>query len=110
MPTASDNVRHRAHMSRTSTRVHRQVTVSADIPRNTAIAPPAGSATALGHIAAHEAGITSGIVSTFHEFGASLGAAVISSVAAASLAGTTTRGFQAGFTLACVAAVVAGLL
>ncbi|HWM73647.1 MAG TPA: MFS transporter [Nocardioides sp.] len=70
----------------------------------------AASATALGQVAPHEAGIASGIVSTFHEFGASLGAAVISSVAAASIAGTATSGFVDGFALAAVVAVTAGLV
>ncbi|MCQ0007177.1 hypothetical protein [Actinomadura madurae] len=64
------------------------------------------SATALGQVAPHEAGIASGIVSTFHEFGASIGAAVISSVAAASLAGQTLDGFTDGFVLAAVVAAV----
>jgi len=68
------------------------------------------SATALGQVAPHEAGIASGIVSTFHEFGASLGAAVTSSVAAASLAGATTTGFTRGFVTAAIAAAVAALL
>jgi MFS family permease len=72
------------------------------------------SATALGQVAPHEAGIASGIVSTFHEFGASIGAAVVSSVAAASLVGDTLRGFENGFVVAAVAAgagaVVAGFL
>ncbi len=64
------------------------------------------SATALGQVAPHE----SGIVSTFHEFGASLGAAVISSAAAASLAGDTLTGFTTGFTVAAAAAAAAALL
>ena len=55
------------------------------------------SATALGQVAPHEAGIASGIVSTFHEFGASIGAAAVSSVAAASLVGDTLTGFADGF-------------
>ncbi|MBU2668216.1 MFS transporter [Actinoplanes bogorensis] len=64
------------------------------------------SATALGQVAPHEAGIASGIVSTFHEFGASLGAAVVSSVAAAGIAGSTLAGFENGFrTVAVIAAV-----
>ncbi|MBE3016070.1 MFS transporter [Microbispora sp. NEAU-D428] len=67
------------------------------------------SATALSQVAPHEAGIASGIVSTFHEFGASFGAAVISSVAAASLAGTTLSGFTRGFTVAAIAAAVGAL-
>ncbi|MEU9021594.1 MFS transporter [Actinomadura sp. NPDC048394] len=65
------------------------------------------SATALGQVAPHESGIASGIVSTFHEFGASVGAAVISSVAAASIVGDTLSGFTDGFVLAAVAAAVA---
>ncbi|NEE01083.1 MFS transporter [Phytoactinopolyspora halotolerans] len=72
------------------------------------------SATALGQVAPHEAGVASGIVSTFHEFGASIGAAVMSSVAAASLVGDTLSGFTDGFVVAAVAAglsaVVAALL
>lgn len=68
------------------------------------------SATALGQVEPHEAGLVSGIVSTFHEFGASLGAAVASSVAAVSLAGTTTTGFTRGFTTAAIVAAVAALL
>ncbi|GAA1841147.1 MFS transporter [Actinomadura bangladeshensis] len=65
------------------------------------------SATALGQVAPHESGIASGIVSTFHEFGASIGAAVISSVAAASLTGDTLDGFTNGFVLAAITATVA---
>ena len=72
------------------------------------------SATALGQVAWHEAGIASGIVSTFHEFGASIGAAVVSSVAAASLVGAGLDGFHDGFLVAAIAsvgaAVIAGLL
>ncbi len=55
------------------------------------------SATALGSVAPHEAGVTSGIVSTFHEFGASAGAAVVSSAAAASIAAHTGATAAAGF-------------
>ena len=68
------------------------------------------SATALGQVAPHEAGLASGIVSTFHEFGASLGAAVVSSIAAASLAGTSTAGVSRGFATAAVVAAVAALV
>ncbi|MEE6309524.1 MFS transporter [Plantactinospora veratri] len=67
------------------------------------------SATALGQVAAHEAGLVSGIVSTFHEFGASLGAAVVSSIAAASIAGTGTHGFSRGFTAGAIVAIVAAV-
>lgn len=68
------------------------------------------SATALGQVAPHEAGIVSGIVSTFHEFGASLGVAVISTVAAASLVGTSLSGFTHGFVVAAATAGAAGVV
>ncbi|MGH3385768.1 MAG: MFS transporter [Nocardioidaceae bacterium] len=68
------------------------------------------SATALGQVEPHEAGIVSGIVSTFHEFGASLGAAVVSSMAAASIAGAGTEGFSDGFSTGAVAAAAAALV
>jgi EmrB/QacA subfamily drug resistance transporter len=68
------------------------------------------SATALGQVAPQEAGIASGIVSTFHELGASLGAAVISSVAAASLTGSTLTGYTEGFTVAAIASVIAAVI
>lgn len=72
------------------------------------------SATALGQVAPHEAGVASGLVSTFHEFGASIGAAVVSSVAAASIVGDTLTGFTNGFIVIAAAAgggaLVAALL
>lgn len=68
------------------------------------------SATALGLVAPDEAGIASGIVSTFHEFGASLGAAVVSSVAAASLVDQTADGYASAFAAAAGAALVSALI
>ncbi|MEV0899952.1 MFS transporter [Actinoplanes sp. NPDC049802] len=72
------------------------------------------SATALGNVAPQESGVASGIISTFHEFGASVGVAVVSSVAAASFAGDQVSGYQDGFLVAAAAAaagaVIAGLL
>jgi EmrB/QacA subfamily drug resistance transporter len=68
------------------------------------------SATALGQVGPHEAGLASGIVSTFHEFGAALGAAVVSSMAATSLAGTNPAGFSRAFTTAAVVAAATALL
>jgi MFS family permease len=68
------------------------------------------SATALGQVAPEEAGVASGIVSTFHEFGASVGAAAISSIAAASLVGGTLDGFQRGFAAAAIGALVAAVV
>ncbi|WP_350278841.1 MFS transporter [Kribbella sp. HUAS MG21] len=70
----------------------------------------ASSTTTFTNIDYREAGLASGILSTFHEFGASLGVAVVSSVAAASLAGTVTTGFTRGFTFAAVTAAVAAAL
>ncbi|WP_406723550.1 MFS transporter [Streptomyces sp. GD-15H] len=72
------------------------------------------SATALGSVAPHEAGVTSGIVSTFHEFGASAGAAAVSSAAAASIAGhtgaTTAAGFDDAFLVATGVAAVSAVI
>ncbi|MFD3959699.1 MULTISPECIES: MFS transporter [Streptomyces] len=68
------------------------------------------SATALGQVEPHEAGLASGILSTFHEFGASLGAAVVSSMAAAGIAGGDAAAFAPGFAAGAVVAAVAALL
>ncbi|WP_232320345.1 MFS transporter [Herbidospora daliensis] len=70
----------------------------------------ASSTTALSHVAHHEAGLASGLLSTFHEFGASLGVAVVSSIAAVSLAGGTDVGFTQAFTFAAVAGAVSAVL
>ncbi|MFI5696509.1 MFS transporter [Kribbella sp. NPDC051586] len=70
----------------------------------------AASTTTFAQIDHREAGLASGILSTFHEFGASLGVAVVSSVAAASLAGTVSTGFARGFTFAAITAAVAAAL
>ena len=70
----------------------------------------ASSTTTFAQIDYTEAGLASGILSTFHEFGASLGVAVVSSVAAASLAGTVTTGFTRGYTFAAIVAAVAAVL
>jgi EmrB/QacA subfamily drug resistance transporter len=70
----------------------------------------AASTTTFAQVDHREAGLASGLLSTFHEFGASLGVAVVSSVAAASLGGAASTGFVRGFTFAAVtAAVAAGL-
>ena len=68
------------------------------------------SATALGQVAPHEAGIASGIVSTFHEFGASVGAAVTSSIAAASLVTQAEGGYVTAFIVAAIAAAIGALI
>ena len=64
------------------------------------------AATALGQVAPEEAGIASGLLSTSHELGSSLGAAVVSGVVAASLVAGTGVGFERGYLVA--AAVAAG--
>jgi EmrB/QacA subfamily drug resistance transporter len=70
----------------------------------------AASTTALANVAYQEAGLASGIVSTFHEFGAAIGAAAVSSIAAASIAGTSDVGFTRGFTFIAVTAAVSAVL
>ncbi|MFG3705906.1 DHA2 family efflux MFS transporter permease subunit [Micromonospora sp. NPDC047670] len=70
----------------------------------------ASSTTALGQVAHHEAGLASGLLSTFHEFGAALGVAVVSSVAAASIAGSSGVGFTRGFTFAAIVAAASAVL
>jgi EmrB/QacA subfamily drug resistance transporter len=69
----------------------------------------AASSTTLSQVDYQEAGLASGILSTFHEFGAAFGVAIISSLAVASLAGVTTTGFTRAFTFAAVAALISGL-
>ncbi|MFF3290917.1 MFS transporter [Streptomyces sp. NPDC003023] len=68
------------------------------------------SATALGQVEPQDAGLASGIVSTFHEFGASLGAAVVSSMAAAGIAGTDPSSFSRGFATGAIVAVAGAVL
>lgn len=68
------------------------------------------SATALGQVAPHESGIASGLVSTFHEFGASFGVAIVSSAAAAAIAGNSLDGFTNGFIVIAVAAAVGAVI
>ncbi|WP_163544355.1 MFS transporter [Occultella kanbiaonis] len=68
------------------------------------------SATALGQVGPQEAGVASALLSTFHEFGASLGVATVSSIAALSLAGGGDAGFRQAFIAAAIAAVVAAVV
>lgn len=63
------------------------------------------SVTALSQVEPQLAGVASGILSTFHELGASLGAAVMSGVAAASLVAGTTSGFERAYLVAALVAV-----
>jgi EmrB/QacA subfamily drug resistance transporter len=73
----------------------------------------ASTTTALTRVASDQAGATSGIISTFHELGAAVGVAAVSSIAAASLAATTApddAGFTRGFLAATVAALLAAVI
>lgn len=68
--------------------------------------------TTMANVAPHEAGLTSGIITTFHEIGGSVGVAVVSAVAAGSIgAGVSgAAGFADAFLVSAVAAVVAALI
>jgi EmrB/QacA subfamily drug resistance transporter len=70
----------------------------------------AASTTTLAQAAHHEAGLASGLLSTFHEFGAALGVAVVSSIAAASIARSSGTGFSRGFAFAAITAAVSAVL
>ncbi|MDR0360147.1 MAG: MFS transporter, partial [bacterium] len=60
--------------------------------------------------AQHEAGLASGILSTFHEFGAAFGVATTSSLAAASITGPGAEGFAWALGFAAVAGAAAALI
>jgi EmrB/QacA subfamily drug resistance transporter len=71
--------------------------------------------TTLANVPTSEAGIASGVVNTFHELGGSIGVAVVSTVAAASLSDATGTsfgigGFTAGYLACAIAAAVAALV
>ncbi len=57
-----------------------------------------------------EAGVASGVLSTFHEFGAATGVSAVSSVTAVALLTPTADAFAAGYWFAAAVAAVAGLL
>jgi EmrB/QacA subfamily drug resistance transporter len=67
--------------------------------------------TTLANVPHSEAGVASGVVNTFHELGGSIGVAVVSTVAAASIASTSDIGGFADAYLVCgIAAAVAALV
>lgn len=68
------------------------------------------SATALGQVAPQEAGIASGLLSTFHELGASVGVATVSSLAVVSLTGGGAGGFREAFLAAAIGGLVAAAI
>ncbi len=65
--------------------------------------------TAMAHVDPHDAGTTSGLINTGHELGATLGIAFVSTIAAQSLAGGATGGFNAAFTATAIVAAVAAI-
>jgi hypothetical protein len=75
----------------------------------------AATTTAMAHVDPQDAGRASGLINTGHELGATMGIAVMSSIAAASLGATSTApasmaGFAAAFTTAAVTAMVTAVL
>jgi MFS family permease len=67
--------------------------------------------TTLANVPHGEAGVASGVVNTFHELGGSIGVAVVSTVAAASIASTSEiSGFTDAYVLCGITAVVAALI
>jgi EmrB/QacA subfamily drug resistance transporter len=67
--------------------------------------------TTLANVPHGEAGVASGVVNTFHELGGSIGVAVVSTVAAASIASTSDiGGFTDAYVLCGIAAAVAALV
>lgn len=57
----------------------------------------------------HEAGVASGALSTFHEFGAAAGVSAVSSVAAAALVTPSFAAFAPGYWFAAIVAAIAGI-
>jgi len=72
----------------------------------------AATTEALGHIPAQDAGLGSGVINTSHELGAAFGVAMMSTIAGASVAGSTVGGpppvdgFQNAFLACAVVAVL----
>lgn len=67
--------------------------------------------TTLANVPHDEAGVASGVVNTFHELGGSIGVAVVSTVAAASIASTSDiSGFADAYLVCGIAAAVAALV
>lgn len=60
------------------------------------------TATAMGHVDPKESGLASGLINTFHELGGAFGVAVLSSIAAGSLASDEIAGFRDAY-IACAA-------
>jgi EmrB/QacA subfamily drug resistance transporter len=70
----------------------------------------AATTTTLANVPRDEAGVASGVVNTFHELGGSIGVALVSTVAAASISGSGTSGFTSGYVVCAVVAAVAAVV
>lgn len=68
------------------------------------------SVTALGQVSPQEAGIASGLLSTFHEIGASVGVATVSSIAVVSLTTGGDAGFKQAFLAVAIGAFAATVI
>jgi MFS family permease len=69
--------------------------------------------TTLANVPPAESGVASGVVNTFHELGGSIGVAVVSTIAAASLsagAAGNVSGFTDGYLASAIAAAAAGVV
>lgn len=69
--------------------------------------------TTLANVPPAESGVASGVVNTFHELGGSIGVAVVSTIAAASLSANAAgdiAGFTDGYLASAIAAAVAGIV
>jgi EmrB/QacA subfamily drug resistance transporter len=67
------------------------------------------TSTALASVTEHEAGLASSVVNTFHEVGAGIGVAVLSTVAVAGITRGAVSGFTHAFTVSAVIAAAAAL-
>ncbi|MDQ0381992.1 MFS transporter [Amycolatopsis thermophila] len=69
------------------------------------------TSTTLANVGHTESGVASGVINTFHELGGSIGVAVVSTVAAGSIAGDAgVGGFTAAYLLCAIAAPVAAVV
>jgi EmrB/QacA subfamily drug resistance transporter len=66
--------------------------------------------TTLANVPHDESGVASGVLNTFHELGGSIGVAVLSTVAAASIDAVALDGFTDGFLVCAIAALAAAVL
>jgi len=69
----------------------------------------------MGQVAAHEAGVASGVINTFHELGGAIGVAVVSTLASSSVAvgsvgSATVAGFTDGYLACAITAAVCALV